>query len=117
MEKPWKSPPASGGPSITSSALLPMQMTCSTPLHFSLGMTLSPEPTSAATTRLSLDLFYKNGFKSHMEQPSRPSLTTGWFSCEKIVLEIFRNLHYYSRFRSVGFEEQFFHVISVITDL
>ena len=76
MEKPWRSPPANGGPSSSASAALPMQMTSSTPLHFSPGITVSP----ASSTRMSLDLFHKNAFKYHMEQPSRPSLTTGWFS-------------------------------------
>ena len=81
MEKPWRSPPANGGPSSSASAALPMQMTSSTPLHFSPGITVSPASMSAASsTRMSLDLFHKNAFKYHMEQPSRPSLTTGWFS-------------------------------------
>ena len=81
MEKPWRSPPANGGPSSSASTALPMQMTSSTPLHFSPGITVSPASMSAASsTRMSLDLFHKNAFKYHMEQPSRPSLTTGWFS-------------------------------------
>lgn len=79
MEKPWRSPPPSGGQPSSTTKTLPMQMNSSTPLHFSPGVALSPTNMSAATTRMSLDLFHKNAFKYQMEQPSRPSLTTGWF--------------------------------------
>ncbi|XP_046638944.1 uncharacterized protein LOC124320227 isoform X2 [Daphnia pulicaria] len=76
MEKPWRSPPPSGGQPSSTTKTLPMQMSSSTPLHFSPGVALSPANLSAATTRMSLDLFHKNAFKYQMEQPSRPSLTT-----------------------------------------
>lgn len=77
MEKPWKSPPpASGGKPNSVSAPLAMQMNSSTPLHFNSAVALSPGNMSASTTRMSLDLFHKNAFRYHMEQPSRPSLTT-----------------------------------------
>lgn len=117
MEKPWRSPPPSGGQPSSTTKTLPMQMSSSTPLHFSPGVALSPANLSAATTRMSLDLFHKNAFKYQMEQPSRPSLTTGWFLLifwkkENNNTPSTKSL-FVSRLCSVSFEEQFFHVIVV----
>lgn len=76
LAKPWRSPPTSNG-LLNCPSTLAMQMSSSTPLHFSPGLNLSPAPMSSATTRMSLDLFQKSTLRYQMEQPSRPSLTTG----------------------------------------